>query len=90
MNVVVKLIIGLMLIIAGISWYLYGSVFIPIAGVSSLKALSILFTGSMGIILLLVGLLITWTETEELKDIARDREIEKKVKSKKKTRKKKK
>ena len=83
MNVVVKLIIGLMLIVAGISWYVYGSVFIPIIGISSLKAISILFTGAMGLILFVIGLFVTWIEIEELRDIAKDMKAEKKAKKKK-------
>lgn len=80
MNTVVKLIIGLLVVIAGIAWYWYGSVFEVIAGVSSLNALLMILTGSIGVALFLIGLLIVWVEAEEIKDARREKKMKKQEK----------
>lgn len=73
MNTVAKLIIGLLVTIAGLAWYIWGAAFKPYlmvsSGVSSLTALGIIFVGSFGLLLILVGLFITWIELEDIKDM---------------------
>ncbi|MBN2094684.1 MAG: hypothetical protein JW727_01425 [Candidatus Aenigmarchaeota archaeon] len=72
MNAWVKLIIGLLVTAAGLAWYVWGSVFgsyINVSdGVSSFDALLILLAGGFGAFLVLMGLLVTWIEMEDLRD----------------------
>jgi hypothetical protein len=73
MNPFVKLLIGLMLVLSGVSWYIFNKAFIPYFGVTSLKALGIVFIGSFGIFLLILGLIVVWVEIEEIRDLFSNR-----------------
>jgi hypothetical protein len=69
MNAAAKLIIGLLVTIAGLAWYIWGNAFKPYLGVSSWTSLGILFAGGFGLFLILIGLFVTWIEIEDLKDM---------------------
>lgn len=84
MNTIVKLIIGLLITLSGIAWYVFHSSFEMAGLVDSLFSLKVLLSGSMGMVLILAGLLIMWVELEELKDAKLKKEIDgdKKIKKK--------
>ena len=69
MNAAAKLIIGLLVTIAGIAWYVFGSAFSPYIGMSAFNALKVIFVGSLGVLLIVIGLFVTWIELEDLKDM---------------------
>lgn len=73
MNPFVKLLIGLMFLISGVSWYLFKDAFVPYFGVTSFEALGIVFVGGFGLVLLSLGLLVTWIEIEEVRDYIKER-----------------
>jgi len=67
MNAGAKLIIGLIILIAGIYWYASPSV-MKIIGIESTRAaLATVFTGLFGLFLVFIGLIITWIEYEDIK-----------------------
>ena len=60
MNAAAKLVMGLLVTIAGLAWYIWGdTTFKPYLGVSSVTALEIIFVGSFGLFLIMVGLFVT-------------------------------
>jgi hypothetical protein len=65
MNATAKVIIGIIVALAGIAWYIWGGVFSPYIGMSALKALGVILAGSLGLFLILVGLLVAWLAWEE-------------------------
>jgi len=70
MNAVVKLIIGLLVAIAGVYWYVADYVatgWSAIVGVNAWKAFVSVFFGLFGFFLIAVGLLVVWIESEDLK-----------------------
>ncbi len=83
MNTVVKLLIGLLVVIAGAAWYWYGEVFKAIVGVTSLKALLLILAGSIGFVLIIIGLFVVWVEIEEIRDAIGQKKLRKKEKNKK-------
>jgi len=84
MNTIVKLIIGLLITISGIAWYVFHNSIGLVGLEDSLFSLKVLLAGSVGMVLILAGLLIMWGDFEELKDV----KLEKEVKGGKKTKKK--
>lgn len=83
MNAVAKLIIGLIVAIAGIAWY-WGDTFTPYIHTSALNALGIIIVGSAGLILILVGLFVAWIEIEDIKDMKAEKKIVEKAAEEKK------
>jgi hypothetical protein len=79
MNAAAKLIIGLLVTIAGLAWYIWGSAFEHYIGVSSWTALGILFAGSFGIFLIMIGLFVTWIEIEDIKDMKAEKSAARKA-----------
>ncbi len=94
MNSVAKMLMGLLIAILGVYWYVAGSIFgwRP-AGLTPAQTLGIVFVGSFGLFLVVFGLLIAWIEYEDIKWEMREKqmaaEAEKKKKTKKRKRKKK-
>ena len=63
-----KLVIGAILVIAGIYWYIAGNIpGLGISGAANLMALWTIFRGSIGVLVLLIGAFIVWLEADELK-----------------------
>lgn len=62
-----KIIIGAILVIAGIYWYLAGNIMGFTTGSANLQALWNIFRGSIGVLVFLVGAFIVWLEADELK-----------------------
>ncbi len=84
MNTIVKLIIGLLITLSGIAWYVFHNSFEMAGLVDSLFSLKVLIAGSVGMVLILAGLLIMWVEIEEFKDAKLEKEIDGDKKTKKK------
>ncbi len=84
MNTIVKLIIGLLITLSGIAWYVFHNSLEMAGLVDSLFSLKVLLVGSIGIVLIIAGLLIMWVELEELKDAKLEKEIDGDIKTKKK------
>lgn len=77
MNAVVKLIMGFLVLVAGLAWYWYGSVFEQFIGINSVQALMTMFIGAFGLLLVLFGFLVVWIEMEEIKDMQEEKKREK-------------
>jgi TRAP-type C4-dicarboxylate transport system permease small subunit len=70
MNAAVKMLIGILIAIAGIYWYLgdfIGKGWTAISGINAWNAFVTVFIGVFGIVLFFSGLLIAWIEYEDLK-----------------------
>jgi hypothetical protein len=80
MNAAAKLVMGLLVTIAGLAWYIWGdTTFKPYLGVSSVTALEIIFVGSFGLFLIMVGLFVTWIEIEDIKDMKAEKSAARKA-----------
>ena len=91
MNSVTKMLMGLLIAILGVYWYVARSVFgWKPAGFTPAQTLGIVFVGVFGAFLIMIGLLITWIEYEDIKWEAREKKITKKAEKKSKPRRKKK
>lgn len=68
MNAAVKLILGIVLFLIGLYWYLPGTAAQnPALLGNTLHNLKIVFTGVFGLVLIFLGLIIAWIEIEDLK-----------------------
>ncbi|HLD84965.1 MAG TPA: hypothetical protein VI968_00250 [archaeon] len=68
MHSAAKLIIGIIVFLAGIYWYLPGNAAAPALGVhSTYRAFLTVFAGLFGLFLLILGLIVAWIEYEDLK-----------------------
>ncbi|MFH0832903.1 MAG: hypothetical protein V1900_04240 [Candidatus Aenigmatarchaeota archaeon] len=69
MNSAVKMIIGLLIFVAGIVWYAAGP--LNLKGLetlgNALSALWTVFLGVFGLFLIFLGLIVAWIEYEDLK-----------------------
>ncbi|MBI5332580.1 MAG: hypothetical protein HZB65_03335 [Candidatus Aenigmarchaeota archaeon] len=67
----IKMIIGVLILIAGLYWYLADTIAANMAstwlGLSAISALKTVFIGVFGLVLIFVGLLVVWIEYEDLK-----------------------
>ena len=81
MNSAVKMIIGLLILIAGIYWYLPGNAAASALGVASnVRAFLTVFAGLFGLVLIFLGLIVAWIEYEDMKWEAREKSEKKKRK----------
>ena len=84
MNSAVKLIIGLIVFIAGIYWYAADFVgnnpAVTWVGQSALSALKTVFIGAFGLALIVLGLIIAWIEYEDLRWESKEKKASKKKK----------
>ena len=70
MHAAAKMIIGILIAIAGIYWYVadyFGVGWKAIIGINAWEAFLTVFFGVFGIVLFLLGLLVAWIEYEDLK-----------------------
>ncbi|MFH0837157.1 MAG: hypothetical protein V1870_03440 [Candidatus Aenigmatarchaeota archaeon] len=71
MHSAIKMIIGVLILIAGLYWYLADAIAANMAstwlGLSAITALKSVFIGVFGLVLIFVGLLVVWIEYEDLK-----------------------
>jgi len=72
-----KLLIGIVIFLAGIYWYvaplLGHSGVAGILGVSAFRSLVMVFAGTFGLFLIFLGLIVAWIEYEDLKWEAREK-----------------
>jgi len=74
MHSAVKLIIGLIIFVAGIYWYLPGNAAAAALGVASnVRAFLTVFAGLFGLVLIFLGIIIAWIEYEDLKWESREK-----------------
>jgi len=67
MHAAIKLILGLIIFVIGIYWYLPGTAVSAFFGRSAFQAFLAVFEGLFGLFLILMGLIIAWIEFEDLK-----------------------
>lgn len=84
MHSAVKLIIGLIVFVAGLYWYvapLLGNLGLQsFLSVSTFRALVTVFAGLFGLVLIFLGLVVAWIEYEDLKWERREKTERKKKK----------
>ena len=76
MHSVVKLIVGVIIALAGLYWYAADYIGYGVAGwigASAIGALKTVFIGVFGLLLICVGLIVAWIEWEDLKWQAREK-----------------
>ena len=79
MNSAVKLLIGLLILAAGIYWYLPGNAISPALGVAStFSAFLTVFAGTFGLFLVFLGLIVAWIEYEDMRWESREKKEQKK------------
>ena len=84
MHAAVKILLGLILLIIGIAWYLIGIEGVPLLGdllgsmtiYSFLDALFVLFFGVFGLLIILVGVILLWLGIEDMRAPAIREEFE--------------
>ena len=77
----VKLIIGLVILLAGLYWYAADMLGLPgfgQLGTNAVIALKTVFFGTFGLFLIFLGLIIAWIEYEDIKWEAREKKSKKK------------
>ena len=70
MHSVAKLVIGLLVLAAGLFWYgadFFGHGVAGWIGLSALSALKTVFVGLFGLFLIIVGVVVIWIEAEDMK-----------------------
>lgn len=79
MNSAVKLIIGIVVFLAGVYWYVPGNAVAPALGLAStVKAFITVFGGLFGLVLIFLGLIVAWIEYEDLRWEAQEKKGKKK------------
>ncbi len=78
MNSGVKMIIGIIVFLAGLYWYTAAPVFgnggiERIFGTSTVHAFLTIFAGLFGIVLIFLGLIVAWIEYEDIKWESREK-----------------
>ena len=78
MNAAVKLVIGIIVVLAGLYWYLAdflrANVWPNVFGSSAVAALKTVFVGVFGLFLIFIGFIVAWIEYEDLKWQRREKE----------------
>ncbi len=79
MNSAVKMIIGIIVFLAGLYWYTAAPIFgnggiERLFGTSTVKAFLTVFAGLFGLVLIFLGLIVAWIEYEDLKWESREKE----------------
>ena len=81
MHAAVKLVIGLLIFVAGVYWYAADFLGLPgfsVLGRDAWEALKTVFVGVFGLFLIFLGLIIAWIEYEDLKWERREKAEKKK------------
>jgi len=79
MHSAAKLIIGILVFLAGVYWYWPGNAVAPALGVASnVRAFLTVFAGLFGLVLIFLGIIVAWIEYEDLKWEARESKGKKK------------
>lgn len=70
MHSAVKMIVGIIIFLIGIYWYLPANLlkqFVPITVGSTFQAFLVVFFGLFGLALIFIGIVVAWIEIEDLK-----------------------
>ena len=71
MNAAVKLIVGIIVVLAGLYWYaadfIGRNVWSGVIGSSAIGAFKTVFVGVFGIFLIFIGLIVAWIEYEDIR-----------------------
>ncbi|MBI2583311.1 MAG: hypothetical protein HYW25_01465 [Candidatus Aenigmarchaeota archaeon] len=82
MNSAVKLIIGIIVVLAGLYWYaadfIGTNVWSGVIGSSAIGAFKTVFVGLFGLFLIFVGLIVAWIEYEDIRWQRREKQSKKK------------
>jgi len=78
MHAAAKLIIGIIIFLAGIYWYAVPTMMRFVGVDMTTHALSIVFAGVFGLILIVVGLIVAWIEIEDLRWARHEKQAKKK------------
>ncbi|MDY6762066.1 MAG: C2H2-type zinc finger protein [Candidatus Nanohaloarchaea archaeon] len=66
-----KMIVGAVLALGGVWWYVPGGPFnsalLPFSALTNLQSLAVAVQGSLGLVALLIGLFVVWIERDELR-----------------------
>jgi len=89
MHPAVKLVVGIIIAVAGLYWYLAGWInpMLGIAfattwiGFAAIESLKTVFIGVFGLFLIFVGLIVAWIEWEDLKWEMKEKKAKKTVES---------
>ena len=69
MNPVAKLIVGVLMTLAGISWYLFPEAITSLGfGIDPLSSLKMIISGIVGLGLIIIGIFLVWIEFEEIRE----------------------
>ncbi|MBU5678735.1 MAG: hypothetical protein QXJ96_01705 [Candidatus Aenigmatarchaeota archaeon] len=82
MHAAIKMIIGILIAIAGIYWYLADYIatgWKAIVGINAWEAFLTVFFGLFGIFLFFLGLLVAWIEYEDMKFESEEKKEEEKT-----------
>ena len=78
MNAAVKLIVGIIVVLAGLYWYaadfIGRNVWSGVIGSSAIGAFKTVFVGVFGIFLIFIGLIVAWIEYEDIRWQRREKE----------------
>ena len=82
-NSAIKMIVGIIIFLIGIYWYLPTSAikhYVPLTVGSAFQAFLVVFFGLFGLALILVGILVAWIEFEDMKWERREKKEKSEVK----------
>lgn len=69
MNPIVKLVVGILITLAGIAWYLFPEAITSLGfGIDPLSSLKMIISGIVGLALIIIGVLLIWIEVEEIRE----------------------
>ena len=67
MGAVLKMVIGLVIFLLGIYWYLPNTAVSTFFGRSAFQSFLVVFEGLFGLILIFLGIIVAWIEFEDFK-----------------------
>ncbi len=85
MSAIAKMIVGIIVFLVGIYWYLPANwlkQFVPITVGSTFQAFLVVFFGLFGLLLIFVGIIVAWIEFEDMRWERREKQEKKQEKKK--------
>ncbi|MBI4174020.1 MAG: hypothetical protein HY517_00100 [Candidatus Aenigmarchaeota archaeon] len=67
MNAAVKMVVGIIIFLIGLYWYLPSNAVSAFFNRSAFQAFLVVFEGLFGLLLIFLGLIVAWIEYEDLK-----------------------
>ena len=77
MNSGLKLILGIVVFLIGLYWYVPGNLVNMFFNRSAFQAFLVVFEGLFGLFLIFIGLIIAWIEFEDIKWEKREKKVKK-------------